>query len=69
MNNIIKRALISVYDKSNLLDFAQNLISHNIEILSTGGTAKYLKDNDIPVQDISQYTKFPEIMAASAFNE
>ncbi|MEM7617211.1 MAG: bifunctional phosphoribosylaminoimidazolecarboxamide formyltransferase/IMP cyclohydrolase [Pseudomonadota bacterium] len=53
---------MSLYYKSNLLFFAKNLISHNIEILSTGGTAKYLKDNDIPVQDISQYTKFPEIM-------
>ena len=45
----IKRALISVYDKSGIVEFAQNLASLNIEILSTGGTAKLLRENNIPV--------------------
>ena len=59
----IKRALISVSDKSGIIKFAQNLASLNIEILSTGGTAKLLKENNIPVIEVSDYTGYPEMMA------
>jgi phosphoribosylaminoimidazolecarboxamide formyltransferase/IMP cyclohydrolase len=58
----INRALISVFDKTGVLELAQSLHNHGVEILSTGGTAKALRDADIPVTDISDYTKFPEIM-------
>lgn len=58
----IKRALISVSDKSNLIELAKYLIESNIEIISTGGTAKYLRNHHIPVSDVSTITKFPEIM-------
>jgi phosphoribosylaminoimidazolecarboxamide formyltransferase/IMP cyclohydrolase len=59
----IKRALISVSDKSGIIEFTQNLASLNIEILSTGGTAKLLKENNIPVIEVSDYTGYPEMMA------
>ncbi len=58
----INRALISVFDKTGIIELAQALHSHGVEILSTGGTAKILRDADIPVTDVSDYTKFPEIM-------
>ena len=58
----VKRALLSVSDKSGLLEFAKTLHSHGIELLSTGGTAKLLTDNDIPVIEVSDYTGFPEMM-------
>ncbi len=58
----VQRALLSVSDKSGLLEFAKNLHSHGIELLSTGGTAKLLADNDIPVIEVSDYTGFPEMM-------
>jgi len=59
----IQRALISVSDKTGILELAQTLASKNIEILSTGGTAKLLADNNIPVIEVSDYTGFPEMMA------
>ena len=59
----IKRALISVSDKSGIIEFAQNLASLNIKILSTGGTAKLLQENNISVIDVSDYTGYPEMMA------
>ena len=59
----IKRALISVSDKSGIIEFAQNLVSLNVEILSTGGTAKLLQKNKIPVIEVSDYTGHPEIMS------
>ena len=58
----IKKALISVSDKSNVLELAKSLNSFDIEILSTGGTAKLLKENKIKVTDVSDYTKFPEML-------
>ena len=58
----IKKAIISVSDKTGILDFAKELNKLGIEILSTGGTAKILKQNNIPVTEISAYTGFPEIM-------
>lgn len=58
----ISRALISVSDKSGLAPFAQGLAAHGIEILSTGGTAKFLQDAGVAVLDVSSFTGFPEIM-------
>lgn len=63
MNKKIERALISVSDKTGILEFAQALHGKGIEILSTGGTAKLLADNDIPVIEVSDHTGFPEMMA------
>ncbi len=59
----ITRALISVSDKNGIVEFAKSLHTEfNIEILSTGGTAKLLADNNIPVIEVSDYTGFPEMM-------
>lgn len=58
----IKRALISVSDKTGILDFAKELNKFGVEILSTGGTAKLLRDNNIPVKEVSEYTGFPEML-------
>jgi phosphoribosylaminoimidazolecarboxamide formyltransferase/IMP cyclohydrolase len=58
----IRRALISVSDKSGLVDFARALEAHNVEILSTGGSAKTLRDAGVPVIEVSDYTGFPEIL-------
>jgi len=58
----IKRALISVSDKSYLEDLARLLAQHNIEILSTGGSAQAIRDMGLPVTDVSDVTGFPEIM-------
>ncbi|MBN1913777.1 MAG: bifunctional phosphoribosylaminoimidazolecarboxamide formyltransferase/IMP cyclohydrolase [Candidatus Omnitrophica bacterium] len=58
----IKRALISVSDKEGILDLAKELNKHGVEILSTGGTAKILRDNNIPVTEVSEYTGFPEML-------
>jgi phosphoribosylaminoimidazolecarboxamide formyltransferase/IMP cyclohydrolase len=58
----IQRALISVSDKTGLLEFARALREFNIEILSTGGTAKLLAQNGIAVKEVSEHTGFPEMM-------
>jgi len=58
----IRRALISVSDKNGIIDFARQLSALNIEILSTGGTAKILTENNIKVIEVSDYTGFPEMM-------
>lgn len=58
----IKTALLSVSDKTNLVDIAKFLQSYHIKILSTGGTAKLLRENNIPVTDVSDHTNFPEMM-------
>ncbi len=58
----MKRALISVSDKSGVLELAQVLKEKGVEIISTGGTAKLLTDNDIPVIGISEITGFPECL-------
>lgn len=60
--NRVKRALISVSDKTGLVDFAQRLAPHQIELISTGGTAKLLRDAGLDVRDISDLTGFPEIL-------
>lgn len=59
----IKRALISVSDKTGVLEFAKALSERGVEILSTGGTAKLLLDNGVKVIEVSDYTKFPEMMS------
>src|ERR1700754_5170430 len=58
----IRRALISVSDKSGLVPFAQALVAQGVEILSTGGSARALRKAGIPVKDVSDHTGFPEIM-------
>ncbi|MBD3330741.1 bifunctional phosphoribosylaminoimidazolecarboxamide formyltransferase/IMP cyclohydrolase [Candidatus Peregrinibacteria bacterium] len=58
----IKRALISVFEKEGILEFAKQLDEMGVEILSTGGTAKILKEGGIEVKDVSDYTGFPEMM-------
>ncbi|MEW8346961.1 MAG: bifunctional phosphoribosylaminoimidazolecarboxamide formyltransferase/IMP cyclohydrolase, partial [Candidatus Thiodiazotropha taylori] len=58
----IKRALISVSDKTGIVEFARTLADKQVEILSTGGTAKLLTENDVPVIEVSEYTGFPEMM-------
>ncbi len=58
----IKRALLSVSDKKGLVEFAQKLNGFGIEILSTGGTAKSIKEAGIDVKDVAEHTGFPEMM-------
>lgn len=58
----ISRALLSVYDKTGIVDFARNLSDSGVTILSTGGTAAALRATGIPVVDVSEVTGFPEIM-------
>ncbi|WP_448247537.1 bifunctional phosphoribosylaminoimidazolecarboxamide formyltransferase/IMP cyclohydrolase [Thalassotalea agariperforans] len=58
----IKRALLSVSDKTGIVEFAQSLAQKGVDILSTGGTAKLLADNGIKVTEASEYTGHPEIM-------
>ncbi|HEB93551.1 MAG TPA: bifunctional phosphoribosylaminoimidazolecarboxamide formyltransferase/IMP cyclohydrolase [Gammaproteobacteria bacterium] len=58
----ITRALLSVSDKTGILDFARELHARGVEILSTGGTARLLADNGVPVIEVSDYTGFPEMM-------
>uniref|UniRef100_A0A4W5LSA7 Bifunctional purine biosynthesis protein ATIC n=1 Tax=Hucho hucho TaxID=62062 RepID=A0A4W5LSA7_9TELE len=58
----IERALISVSDKTGVLEFAQALAGFGVEILSTGGTSKLLRDAGVPVIDVSDYTGFPEML-------
>jgi len=59
---IVKTALLSVSDKTGLADFARGLAAQGISLLSTGGTAKHLRDSGLTVVDVSDYTGFPEIM-------
>ncbi len=58
----ITRALISVSDKTGILEFARELTRYHVEILSTGGTAKMLRDAGLPVKDVSEFTGFPEML-------
>ena len=58
----IKRALLSVSDKTGIVELATFLSEQSVELLSTGGTAKLLRDNNIPVKDVSEHTGQPEIM-------
>ena len=58
----VKRALLSVSDKSGLVEFATALEQLGIQLLSTGGTARALREAGLAVTDVSDYTGFPEIM-------
>jgi phosphoribosylaminoimidazolecarboxamide formyltransferase / IMP cyclohydrolase len=58
----ITRALLSVSDKTGLVDFARALANHGIELVSTGGTAKALADAGLKVRDVAELTGFPEMM-------
>src|SRR5436305_13874466 len=58
----IERALISVSDKSGLVEFGKALAAHGVAILSTGGSAKTLREAGIDVVEVSDHTGFPEIM-------
>jgi len=58
----VRRALLSVSDKSGVLELARELLKRNIQILSTGGTAKLLADNGLAVREVGSVTGFPEIM-------
>ncbi|RLJ51847.1 phosphoribosylaminoimidazolecarboxamide formyltransferase/IMP cyclohydrolase [Litoreibacter meonggei] len=58
----VRRALLSVSDKSGLIDFARALAGHGVELLSTGGTAAAIRDAGLDVKDVSEVTGFPEMM-------
>ncbi|MGQ0741298.1 MAG: bifunctional phosphoribosylaminoimidazolecarboxamide formyltransferase/IMP cyclohydrolase [Alphaproteobacteria bacterium] len=58
----VRRALLSVFDKARLVEFARALAAHGVELISTGGTAKALRDAGLAVIDVSQVTGFPAIM-------
>src|SRR5579863_2780130 len=58
----IQRAILSVTDKSGLVDFARQLAGLGVELISTGGTAKLLRDSGVQVKDISELTGFPEML-------
>lgn len=58
----VRRALLSVTDKTGLVDFARSLAGHGVELVSTGGTAKALRDAGLTVKDISELTGFPEML-------
>src|SRR2546429_3964038 len=58
----VRRALLSVSDKTGLVELARELARRNVEILSTGGTAQLLTHNGVPVREVAAYTGFPEIM-------
>jgi phosphoribosylaminoimidazolecarboxamide formyltransferase / IMP cyclohydrolase len=58
----VERALLSVFDKTGIVEFARNLAALKIEILSTGGTAKLLREEGVPVKDVSEFTGWPEML-------
>src|SRR5260221_4608514 len=58
----IARVLISVTDKSGIVDFARQLLTFGAELISTGGTAKLLREAAVPVKDVSEVTGFPEML-------
>jgi phosphoribosylaminoimidazolecarboxamide formyltransferase/IMP cyclohydrolase len=58
----VQRALISVFDKTGIVDFAKKLASLGIEILSTGGSAKTLREAGLPIRDVSEFTGWPEML-------
>src|SRR3954463_1496160 len=58
----VTRALLSVSDKTGLIEFAKALAGHGVELVSTGGTAKALREAGLEVRDVSELTGFPEMM-------
>jgi len=63
MSSTTKNALLSVSDKSGLLEFAKSLHSLDFSLVASGGTAKSLRDSGLPVQDVSQITGAPEMLS------
>ncbi|RZN59786.1 bifunctional phosphoribosylaminoimidazolecarboxamide formyltransferase/IMP cyclohydrolase [Avibacterium paragallinarum] len=61
-NRPIRQALLSVSDKTGIVEFAQGLVQRGVKLLSTGGTAKLLLEHGLPVTEVSDYTGFPEMM-------
>ena len=59
---VIRRALISVSDKTGLIDFARFLVGRKVQLLSTGGSAKAIRDAGLPVTEVSDHTGFPEML-------
>lgn len=59
----VRRALLSVSDKGGLVDFARALAGHGVDLISTGGTAKAIRDAGLAVTDVAQVTGFPEMMS------
>ena len=59
---MIKRALISVFDKTGILDFSKFLAENGVEVISTGGTYKHLKENGVVVTEVNEVTNFPEML-------
>jgi phosphoribosylaminoimidazolecarboxamide formyltransferase/IMP cyclohydrolase len=62
MENRIRRALVSVFDKEGVVEFCRTLAAQEIEILSSGGTARLLRESGIDVVAVSDYTGFPEML-------
>ena len=58
----ITRALLSVSDKTGLIDFARALHGHGVELVSTGGTARAIAEAGLPVKEVAELTGFPEMM-------
>src|SRR6516165_401573 len=58
----VERALLSVFDKTGIVEFARKLAALRIEILSTGGTAKLLREQGVAVKDVSEFTGWPEML-------
>ena len=58
----MERALISVYDKTGVVEFAREIASFGVEIVSTGGTAKLLRDGGVAVRDVAELTGWPEML-------
>ena len=58
----IQRAILSVTDKTGLVEFARKLAAMHVELISTGGTSKLLRDSGVAVKDISDLTGFPEML-------
>src|SRR5271169_6933977 len=58
----VERALISVFDKTGIVEFARRLAALGIEILSTGGTSKLLREAGVSVRDVSEFTGWPEML-------
>src|SRR5690606_30917463 len=61
-NKKFSNALVSVSDKTGLKEFLKPLVENGLRVVSTGGTAKYLRENGIPVVEVSEQTGFPEVM-------
>ena len=62
-NTRVQRALLSVFDKTGIVEFATFLNKNGVELVSTGGTAKALRDAGLPVIELSDYTGYPEMLS------